>query len=97
VVLDGYFHGRKVEMMNRIGNVYLTTISNDHESKLLHQHNGQKKKDKRIKNDLQNIHRRTDNTMADRKSTYNNLQNNTQKDRQYKDVHLKKSKSLSSI
>jgi len=33
VVLDGYFHGRKVEMMNRIGNVYLTTISNDHEYK----------------------------------------------------------------
>jgi hypothetical protein len=28
-------------------------------------------------------HRRTDNTMAKRKSTYNNLQNNTQKDRQY--------------
>ena len=25
------------------------------------------------------IHRRTDNTMADRKSTYNNLQNNAQK------------------
>ena len=41
------------------------------------------KKAKRANNDLQNIHRRTDNTMAKRKSTYNNLQNNTQKDRQY--------------
>ena len=36
------------------------------------------------------LHRRTDNTMAKRKRTNNDLQNTTQKDRQYNDQNKNK-------
>jgi hypothetical protein len=54
-------------------------------------------KRKRTNNDLQNIHRRTDNTMVKRQRTNNELQNITQKERQYNGQKTKNKKDKSMV